>query len=110
MPRASTTAVASSAGRNVTSFRAGRGARPWRPLATRSVRNDAPHFGHGSLIGRCQTTNLQFGYAEQPKKVRPFFERRSTSSPAQPGSGHLMPRVTGLVVLHSGYPEQAMNL
>ena len=27
-----------------------------------------------------------------------------------PGSGQTMPRVTGLVVLHSGYPEQAMNL
>ena len=67
-------------------------------------------MGHGSLIGRCQTTNLQFGYAEQPKNVRPFLERRSTSSPAQPVSGHLMPSVTGFVVLHSGYPEQAMNL
>ena len=68
----------------------------------RSVTNAAPHFGHGSLTGRRQTTNLQFGYAEQPKNVRPLRERRSTSWPVQPVSGHAIPSVTGLVVLHSG--------
>src|SRR3989441_4193567 len=76
--------------------------RSTRPRTARSVVNGAAHFGHGSGTGRCQRTNLQFGYAEQPKKVRPRRERRSTSWPAQPGAGHAMPSVIGFVVLHSG--------
>src|SRR6202795_648391 len=67
-------------------------------------------MGHGSLTGRAHRANLQVGEFVQEKNVLPRRVRRSTSWPPQPDSGQTMPRVTGLVVLHSGYPEQAMNL
>src|SRR5439155_25674597 len=58
-----------------------------RLRATRSTVKGASHSGHGSATGRCHSTNLQVGYAEQPHNVRPRLERRWTSTPWHPDSG-----------------------
>ena len=60
------------------------------------------------MMGLSQEANLQAGYLEQPKKLRPFLERLSTKDEPQSGQG--MPLEMGFVLLHSGYLEHAKNL
>src|SRR5262245_4321107 len=79
-------------------------------LLTFSIRKGALQVGHFFGMGRSHKAYSQAGYLLHAKNERPFLVRFWTRSPPQPGCGHFTPSANGLVVLHSGYAEQAMNL